>query len=62
MVAARVAFIPTSQSASARERAAASSGRSSVPGRRRSNPSRIACLVMEEIHKRSTGLLTPEVS
>ena len=62
MVAARVAFIPTSQSASARERAAASSGLNSLPGRRRSKPSRIACFVIDEIQSRSTGLSTPAVS
>ena len=48
--------MPTSQSASERERAAASSGAICSPGRSRSKPSRIAVLVMEEIHSRSTGL------
>ena len=62
MVAARVAFMPTSQSASERERAAASSGPSSLPGRSFSNPSRIACFVIELIHRRSTGLSMPAVS
>ncbi len=48
--------MPTSQSASERERAAASSGAICVPGRSFSKPSRIACFVIDEIHSRSTGL------
>ena len=62
MVAARVAFMPTSQSASERERAAASSWRSCSPGRSFSKPSLIADFVIELIQSRSTGLSTPEVS
>ena len=55
IVAARVAFMPTSQSASERARAADSSGWSWSPGRSWSNPSRIACFVIELIQSRSTG-------
>ena len=44
IVAARVAFMPTIQSASERDRAASSSSRSSSPGRRWANASRIACV------------------
>ena len=54
--AARVAFIPTSQSASERERAAASSGSISSPGRSSSNASAIAFFVIELSHSRRTGL------
>ena len=61
MVAARVAFIPISQSASARERAACSRRASSAGGRRRSKPSRMARAVRLEIHSRSTGFSTPAV-
>ena len=56
--AARVAFIPTSQSASERERAASSSDFSSSPGRRCSNASRIAVFVIDDSHSRCTGLCT----
>ncbi len=59
MVAARVAFMPTIQSASERERAACSSDCSCSPGRRRSKPSRIACFVIDEIHRRCTGFGSP---
>jgi hypothetical protein len=62
IVAARVAFMPTSQSASERDRAAASSDTSCSEGRRCAKPSRIACFVMLEIHSRSTGFATPEAS
>ena len=55
IVAARVAFMPTSQSASERERAAASRGASSLPGRRCPNAWRIASLVMDENQARWTG-------
>jgi len=55
IVAARVAFMPTSQSASERERAASSRDCIWVPGRSFSNPSRIACFVIDEIQSRSTG-------
>ena len=56
--AARVAFIPTSQSASERERAASSSDISSSPGRKWSNASRIAVFVIEDSHSRCTVLRT----
>jgi hypothetical protein len=62
IVAALVAFIPISQSASERERAAASSGCSSSPGRSLSKPSRIACFVIELTQSRCTGLSMPAVS
>jgi len=52
--------MPTSQSASERERAAASSGAIWSPGRSFWNPSRIACFVMLEIQSRSTGFSTGE--
>ena len=54
--------MPTSQSASERERAAASSASSCSPGRSFANPSRIACFVIDEIQSRSTGFEIPEVS
>ena len=54
--------MPTSQSASERERAASSSGFISSPGRRLSNASVIARLVIEDSQSRSTGLSTPAVS
>jgi hypothetical protein len=57
MVAARVAFMPTIQSASLRERAASSSDRSSSPGRRDSKPSLMAALVIDCSHSRRTGSL-----
>ena len=60
--AARVAFIPTTQSASERERAASSSGFISSPGRRLSKASVMARFVMEESQSRSTGLSTSAVS
>ncbi len=52
IVAARVAFIPTIQSASERERAAASSEARSAPGRSAANASRIASVVIEFSHSR----------
>ena len=56
IVAARVAFMPTIQSASERDRAACSS---SAELRRRAQRSRtrrlIACGVIEDSHSRSTG-------
>ena len=54
--------MPTSQSASERERAASSSGFISSPGRRSSNASEIAALVIEESHRRWTGFLTGAIS
>jgi len=62
IVAARVAFMPTSQSASLRDRAACSRFWSCSPGRSFSKPSRIACFVIDEIQRRSTGLSIPAVS
>ena len=62
MVAARVAFMPTIQSASERERAAASSVASSAPGRRSPKAASIACLVIEFSHSRCTGFLEPAFS
>ena len=56
--AARVAFMPTSQSASERERAASSSDFISSPGRKCSKPSEIALFVIDESHRRCTGLCT----
>jgi hypothetical protein len=47
--------MPTSQSASERERAASSSEFICGPGRSFSKPSRIACFVIDEIQRRSTG-------
>ena len=60
--AALVAFIPTSQSASERERAARSSDAICSPGRRFAKPSWIARLVMLEIQSRSTGFSAFDVS
>jgi hypothetical protein len=54
--AARVAFIPTTQSASERERAAASSCFISSPALREAKASSIAAFVIEESHSRWTGL------
>ena len=62
MLAARVAFIPTTQSASERERAAASSGFISSPSRRCPKASPIAFFVIDESHSRCTGFLTLAVS
>ena len=61
-MAARVAFMPTIQSASERERAASSSEASSAPGRRSPNASRIASLVIEFSHSRCTGFFEPAFS
>ena len=54
-MAARVAFMPTIQSASERERAASSRRPNSSPGRSSPNACLIAALVMEDSHSRSTG-------
>ena len=62
MVAARVEFMPTIQSASERERAASSSVASSSPGRSSENASWIARLVIEFNHSRWTGLREPDFS
>ena len=56
VVAARVPFMPTSQSASLRARAASSRGRMSLSGRRLVKASWIAALVIDENQARSTGL------
>ena len=55
IVAARVAFMPTIQSASERERAASSSRAYSSPSRRFARAFRIASAVIEESHSRLTG-------
>ena len=52
MLAARVAFMPTTQSASERERAAASSGFISSPSRSVPKASEIADLVIDDNHSR----------
>ncbi len=57
IVAARVAFMPTIQSASERERAASSSAASSSPGRSEASAFFIAALVIEFSHRRLTGFL-----
>ena len=62
IVAARVAFMPTIQSASERERAASSSAASSSRGRSAANASLIAALVIEFSHSRCTGLRDPAFS
>ncbi len=56
-MAARVAFMPTIQSASERERAACSSRANSSAGRSESSASFIAALVIEFSHSRLDGLL-----
>ena len=53
--AARVAFMPTTQSASERDRAASSSECISSPSRNVPNASAIAFLVIEDSHSRLTG-------
>ena len=57
IVAARVAFMPTIQSASERERAASSSSSNSLAGRSDANAPFIAVLVIEFSHRRRTGFL-----
>jgi hypothetical protein len=54
--------MPTTQSASERERAAASSGFISSPSRRWAKASPIAFFVIEDSHSRWTGFLTLAVS
>ncbi len=56
IVAARVAFIPTIQSASERDFAASRRLVSCSAGRRAPKASRIARSVIDESHSRSTGL------
>ena len=53
--------MPTTQSASERERAAASSDSISSPGRSRANASTIAFFVIELSHSRRTGFLAFDV-
>ena len=62
MVAARVEFMPTIQSASERERAAASSEAYSSLGRSSAKADSIADLVIEFSHSRRTGLREPAFS
>ena len=62
MVAARVAFMPTIQSASERDRAASSSGAKSAPGRSSLKAAWMALLVIEFSHRRWTGLREPDFS
>ena len=62
MVAARVEFMPTIQSASERERAAASSDAKSSAGRRFSNADVIADFVIDESQRRCTGFFDPAFS
>ena len=56
IVAARVAFMPTIQSASERERAASSSRANSSAGRSEASASFMAAVVIEFSHSRLTGL------
>ena len=55
-MAARVAFMPTIQSASERDRAASSSRAKSSRGRRSPSACLIAAVVIEESQRRCTGL------
>ena len=57
MVAARVAFMPTIQSASERDLAASRRAPRSSPSRSWPKASRIAWLVIEFSHRRWTGFL-----
>ncbi|MNT64663.1 hypothetical protein D3C72_2025800 [compost metagenome] len=56
-VMARVPLMPTSQSASERQRAASASGSMSSSSRRLPKPSRMACGVIDCSHRRRTGCL-----
>ena len=58
-VSALVLLIPTSQSASARQRAASLKASYSFPSFNEAKPSRMALSVTEEIQRRFTGLLLP---
>ena len=62
IVAARVAFMPTIQSASLRERAASSSDSAPSPSRSREKASSIAAFVIEDSHSRWTGIFEPAFS
>ena len=55
-VMARVPLMPTSQSASERQRAASARGSICASLRSFSKPSRMACGVIDCSHRRSTGL------
>ena len=57
MVAARVAFMPTIQSASERERAASSRRSNSCAGRSAASALFMAAVVIEFSHSRFTGFL-----
>jgi hypothetical protein len=59
---ARVALSPTNQSASVRQRAAASRLRMVPPSRSLAKPARMALSVMLEIHRRCTGASQPASS
>ena len=62
IVAARVAFMPTIQSASERDRAACSSSANSEAGRKDENADLIAAEVIDDSHSRCTGFLAPAFS
>ncbi len=62
IVAARVEFMPTIQSASERERAASSSDFSSLPSRSWPKAFLIAVCVIDDSHSRWTGSLEPAFS
>ena len=62
MVAARVAFMPTIQSASERDRAACSKSANSCAGRNAENACLIAADVIEESQSRWTGFFAPAFS
>ena len=62
MVAARVAFMPTIQSASERERAACSSEALAWAGSSAENACSIACLVIDCSHSRRTSFFAPAFS
>ena len=62
IVAARVAFMPTIQSASERERAASSSVWNSSPGRSAPNACLIALWVIDDSHSRCTGFFAFDFS
>ena len=61
-VKAREKFIPTSQSARLRPRAASASRSKSFAGFSRAKPSRIASGVSDEIQSRFTGFVQPAAS
>jgi hypothetical protein len=61
-VSARVAFIPTSQSASDRQRAASASASYCALGRSRASPARSASSVIDETQRRIAGKREPASS